>query len=165
VPAPFWGALLKVFTKSQTFATLLTICGGLVLVGWQFSIPILRGEIGGFSVIPSSGVLFILCGIALLTSGSRSSVGQYINFTCAVFVLIFSALTIAEYLSHRSFGIDNVFFAHRLVDWNNPALPPGRLSKNTAVAFLCAALSLLMVRVKWRTPPSQLLALAMMVIS
>ena len=153
------------FTKSQTFATLLTICGGLVLVGWQFSIPILRGEIGGFSVIPSSGVLFILCGIALLTSGLRSGVGQYINFTCAVFVLLFSALTIAEYLSHHSFGIDNVFFAHRLVDWNNPALPPGRLSKNTAVAFLCAALSLLMVRVKWRTPPSQLLALAVMVIS
>ncbi|HEX7962717.1 MAG TPA: HAMP domain-containing sensor histidine kinase [Terriglobales bacterium] len=152
-------------TKSQIFASLITICGGLVLIGWQFSIPLLRGELGDFFVVPNAAVLFILCGIALLTSGSRSPFGHYANFSCAVFVLIFSAVTIAEHLSHRSFGIDNVIFAHRLVDWNNPALPPGRLSKNTAVAFLCAALSLLMVRIKWRTPPSQLLALVVMVIS
>jgi len=154
-----------VLTKSQTLATLLAICGGLVLVGWQFHIPVLRGEISGFSVIPSAALLFVFCGIALLTYESRKRFFHYVGFGCAVFVLIFSAVTIAEYLSHRSLGIDTVIFAHRLVDWNNPALPPGRLSKNTAAAFFCAALSLLMVRIKWRTPPSQLLALVVMVIA
>jgi signal transduction histidine kinase len=154
-----------VFTKAQTFASLLIVCGSLVLVGWQFFIPILRGEFGGVAIIPNTALLFILCGVAILTSGSRSRFLHYLNFACASFVVIFSALTLGEYVSHRSFGIDNIFFAHRLADWGNPALPPGRFAANTAIAFLCAGLSLLMVRIKWRTPPSQFLALIVMVIS
>jgi signal transduction histidine kinase len=154
-----------VFTKAQTFASLLIVCGSLVLVGWQFFIPILRGEFGGVAIIPNTALLFILCGVAILTSGPRSRFLHYLNFACASFVVIFSALTLGEYVSHRSFGIDNIFFAHRLADWGNPALPPGRFAANTAIAFLCAGLSLVMVRIKWRTPPSQFLALIVMVIS
>jgi signal transduction histidine kinase len=154
-----------VFTKAQTFATLLIVCGALVLVGWQLSIPLLKGEVGEISVIPNSALLFILCGVALLTSSSRKSVAYYINFACSTFVVIFSLLTVGEYAFHRNFGIDSIFFAHRLADWKNPVLPPGRFALNTGIAFFCAGLSLLISRVKWRTPPSQVLALIVLVIA
>src|SRR5205814_8588009 len=157
--------LLRVFTKAQTFAGLLIVCGALVLVGWQLSIPLLKGELGGISVIPNTALLFILCGVASLTSGLRSRFGSYVNFASASFVVIFSALTLAEYAFHRNFGIDSLFFSHRLTAWQNPVLPPGRFALNTGVAFLCAGFSLLLVRVKWRTLPSQLLALIVIVIS
>ncbi|MFL6464559.1 MAG: hypothetical protein ACJ73N_09160, partial [Bryobacteraceae bacterium] len=111
------GAFLKVLTKAQVFAIILVVCGGLVLLGWQFYIPVLKGDFAQSSIIPNTALLFILSGLALFTSGSKVRFGRYVNYFCAAFVVVFAVLTLGEYALHRSFGIDSLFFAHRLNEW------------------------------------------------
>lgn len=128
----------------------------MVLVGWQFRNDFLKnpfGALGSSYMTANAALLFILSGVALLRLQKENSSGpQYVGTGAALFVLISGLLTLAEYLGGWDFGIDRLFFHHRLSDWAIPGSPPGRFALNSAIAFPVLALALLFRghRVGWR---------------
>lgn len=129
---------------AASLATLLIAAGALVLVGWQYRIPILKGEGLGTFMAPSTGLCFLLCGLSILLQLPRWSALIWAGRLVGIFVTVFAAATLSEYLFRIDLHIDRIFFAHRLSDWNLPL--PGRFAVNTAFGFACAGLSLCVLR-------------------
>ena len=129
-------------------AIVLMAAGALVLVGWQYRIPLLKGQGLGTFVAPSSGVCFFLCGLSILAQLPRWRVVVWAGRVVGIFVTVFAAATLSEYLLHIDLHIDRIILAHRLSDWNLPL--PGRFALNSAVGFTLAGLSLCTLRRKAR---------------
>jgi signal transduction histidine kinase len=129
----------------------LISAGVLVLLGWQFRIPILKGQFGGSYVAPATALHFILLAFALLLlqdpERSRSPV-QWMARPLALFVSLWALAVCYEYVSGTSLGIDALFFSHRLDDWTIGRLPRGRYVWPTAVGFASAGLSISVMN--WR---------------
>ena len=138
-------------------ASLLIVAGALVLAGWQYRIPILKGRAFGTFVAPSSGLFFILCGASILLQLLRWRVALWAGRLMAILVGVFSAATLAEYILRLDLHIDRIFFAHRLSDWTVPH--PGRFAVNTAAGFACAGLSLCFQRRKKGLPLAEAFAI------
>jgi signal transduction histidine kinase len=124
----------------------LITAGALVVVGWQYHIPILKGEGLGTFVAPSAGLCFLLCGASILLQLSRWPLPVWAGRVVGIFVTVFAAATLSEYLFRVDLHFDRIFFAHRLSDWNLPL--PGRFASSTAVGFTFAGLSLFALRRK-----------------
>jgi signal transduction histidine kinase len=124
-------------------AVLLTLAGALILLGWQFRIPLLRGDFQGTYVAPLTGFYHLLLGGAILMLGiwpERRGV-KWIARLVAIIIFIYSAEIIWETATGRYFPFHARFFAHRMQDWY--ATPwPGRYSLPAAAGFLFAAASL-----------------------
>jgi signal transduction histidine kinase len=127
-------------------ATGVMVAGLLVLVGWQYRIPILKGEGLGTFIAPTAGLCFLLCGVSILLQLPRWSVLLWAGRLVGIVVTVFAAATLSEHLFRIDLRIDRVFFAHRLSDWTLPL--PGRFAINTAVGFTFAGLSLCTLRRK-----------------
>lgn len=129
-------------------ATGLAICAG-----WQFRIPILKGQALGTFVAPNTALCFILAGTSILLQRTSRKLlhrfGQVIGFG----VFSFAVLTGLEYLLLRDFGIDRLFMSHRLSDWTLPL--PGRFAINSVIGFAIAGLSLTFLKSKSRIPWSE----------
>jgi signal transduction histidine kinase len=125
-------------------ATMLMAAGLLVLAGWQYRIPVLKGEALGTFIAPSAALCFLLCGVSILLQLPRLSILVWIGRLLGIFVALFGAATLSEHLFRIDLHIDRIFFAHRLADWNLPL--PGRFALNTAVGFTFAGLSLWTLR-------------------
>jgi len=135
---------------AAALATLLMAAGALVLAGWQFRIPLLKGETFGTFIAPTSALCFILCGASILLQLLRGRIAGWAGRLIAVCVTLFSAATLSEYLLRNDLRIDGIFFAHRLSDWT--ISHPGRFAANTAAGFICAGLSLCFLRRKKGLP-------------
>src|SRR2546423_15654575 len=96
----------RLITKAEVFAALLILAGGAVLLGWQFRIPLMRGDFDQPGIAPNAALLFIVAGLALCTSRVSQPLARYGNYFFSLFIVLFAGLTIVEYASHRSFGID-----------------------------------------------------------
>jgi len=129
---------------AASLAAGLMAAGALVLVGWQYRIPILKGEGLGTFIAPSAGLCFLLCGASVLLQMSRWSPLAWAGRLVGIFVALFASATLTEYLFHIDLRIDRMFFAHRLSDWSLPL--PGRFAINTALGFTFAGLSLVTLR-------------------
>ncbi len=141
---------------SVILAAIPIVAAILILLGWQFRIPLLKGEAFGTFVAPNTALCFLLCSASLYLQLSRKKFLPQIGVLVALFVVLFAAATLAEYLLHVDLGIDARFFAHRLSDWNLPL--PGRFAFNTAVGFLFAGISLSALRGRGRPPLAEILA-------
>ena len=134
----------------------LVAAGALVLVGWQYRIPILKGGGMGTFIAPSTGLCFLLCGVSILLQLPRWPVLVWAGKLVGIFVTVFAAATLSEYLFRVDLHIDRIFFAHRLSDWSLPL--PGRFAVNTACGFTCAGLSLGFLRRKKGLPLAEFFA-------
>ena len=102
--------------------------GIVVLIGWQFRIPFPRNPFAltvSTFMAPTAALCFILLALSLWLQrekdkGTRSA---FLGKACAAFVFVFSILTLLEHTMGLDFGIDRLFFAHRLSDWT--VLPYG----------------------------------------
>ncbi len=153
-PAVPWASATSTFT---------CVTGIAVLIGWQFRIKFLKEPIPGTAfMVPNTALCFILLGLSLWLQrekgrGARSS---FLGKSCAAFVFVFGSLTLIEYATGFNFGIDCVFFAHRLSDWTLRSTP-GRFASNSALALVPLALALLLLDKKWKEQPiSEILSLA-----
>ena len=126
--------------------------GCLVLLGWVFDIAALKSiDPSLVSTKADTATAFVLTGIALWLSqaGRRGfRAGRYVVWSSAAIVAAIGLLTLLEYASGRSFGIDQLFFTE-------PAgavrtIHPGRMAPNTAVNFLFIGLALLLLDVRTR---------------
>jgi signal transduction histidine kinase len=142
---------------ARASALLFGLAGFSVVMGWQFRIGLLKGDLLGTFIAPNTGLLFVVCSVAVLlhTFDSRSArrIGTVLGF------LVFAAglATLLEYLFQLELGIDGLFMSHRLSDWYI-AGTPGRFSVTTAVSFTFAGLSLATSQARFRFPVSDVLA-------
>lgn len=134
-------------------ASTLTAAALLTLVGWQFRIPVLKGAYFGSFIAPNTALCFGLCGISILLQLSSRRFLLRLGQVLAVFVLLFGAATLCEWIFQLDFGIDQVFFSHRLSDWNLPF--PGRFALNSCIGFFVGGIGLLALRSRSRIPVSE----------
>lgn len=121
---------------SQRIGGLVMLVGFLVLIGWTLDIPILKSVLPNLESMKSmTAILFILSGISLWLFARQQA--QLVARVCATFVLLVSALTLAEYLLNTDIGIDQLFFQ----DDTPGALYPGRMSPAAAFSFLLVGLA------------------------
>lgn len=125
-------------------ATVLII-GALVLVGWVFNIPILRESGTGSKMMPSTAVCFVLSGLAVLLEGGRNAARWAIIVArvLAIAVLLIALTTVAEHLLGDNLGLDLLLFRDQVMA-TAPGLP-GRMAINTAAAFTCIAIGILVL--------------------
>lgn len=148
---------------SFAFALVPLIVCVLVCFGWQFRIPLLRGELGGSFVAPNTALCFILCGLSIVLQLTPRRWNILAGQILGLFVALFAMTVLTEYASGIDLGIDRLFLAHRLSDWH--LAYPGRFSLNSAIAFSCAGISLLTLHSQRKTPIAEIAALTILLIS
>lgn len=131
---------------AAVLAVAVVVAGALVLAGWQYHIPDLRGVRFGLLIVPMSGLCFLLCGISILLQLPRWQVLRWTGRLVGAVVALIGAATLSEYFFRIDLHIDRLFFAQQLSGWNLPH--PGRFAINTAIGFLCAGVSLCTLRRK-----------------
>jgi len=132
----------------------LILAAILVFAGWQFRIPILRGQVFGSFVSPNAALCFILCGFSILLQTSGSQWREKIGAALGIAVGFFALLILIEHLTGFDFGIDRIVFAHHLNDWFLPT--PGRFAITSAIAFVVGGVGLVFLRHKGRVPIADL---------
>jgi PAS domain S-box-containing protein len=132
--------------------TCLLACYGLILAalftfaGWQFRIPILRGQMYGSFIAPNSALCLLLSALSILFQTSRRKINVRAGQILGLAVAVFGGLILSEHLTGVDLGIDRVFFGHRLDAWFLPN--PGRFAVTSAIAFLVGGLGLVFLRYK-----------------
>ncbi len=153
-----------ILRRVGAYLAILTVAAGLaVIAGWQFRIPVLKGQAFGTFVAPNAALCFVCCGLSLLLQLSRRRLLQLLGLVLAICVTAFAAATGLEYLSGLDFGIDRLFMAHRLSDWSLPLV--GRFTINSVIGFSLAGISLGTLRRRAGKPLSEVLALLLVLVS
>jgi PAS domain S-box-containing protein len=129
----------------RSAAALTILVAAVALSGWALQIPVLTSVLpGAVEMKANTAVALILCGTALLSLASASSLNrEWITRACAVVVTLIAIASLAEYALGRSLGIDELLFKDR--DFTYAAFR-GRMSPFSATAFLIIGLSLLALR-------------------
>ena len=133
---------------AQAMGTLTVLLGLVVLFGWAAHIERLETVISGYvSMKPNTALCFFLSGLALLI-GYLSRPRPWkknSSLVLATVVVLIGSLTLVEYVTARSLGLDQLFFP----DVPNAVFTssPGRMAPNTALAFvLCGSALILLSR-------------------
>jgi signal transduction histidine kinase len=121
------------------------IIGALVLVGWVMNIPILRDSGTASKMMPSTAVCFLLGGLAVVLEGGRGAARWAIIAArvLAIAVFLIALMTVAEHVLGASLGLDLLLFRDKVIA-AAPGLP-GRMAINTAAAFICIAISIVVL--------------------
>ncbi len=138
---------------SISCAAVIMTAAVLIVVGWQFRIPALRGAAFGTFVAPNTALCFLLCGLSIISQLSRPRWLVRLGMAIGLFVTCFALATLVEYAYSVDLHIDRIFMWHRLGDWR--LVNPGRFAMNTAIAFAFAGASLYSLRRRTRIPLSE----------
>jgi two-component system, cell cycle sensor histidine kinase and response regulator CckA len=120
--------------------------GVLVLAGWLFDMPVLKSVHPSFATMKANtAACFLLVGSALFlrNRGRHMLVARAL----AAVVLLIAALTLLEYATGWSLGIDEALFRD---DARRPNQPPGRMSYATAINFLLLGSALAFFDLRFR---------------
>jgi PAS domain S-box-containing protein len=130
-------------TVAGVTAGFVVAVGVLVLAGWTFNVPVLKGPGGLIEMKANDAVGCVALGVSLLltgdaTSGWRGRTARVL----AAFTVVLGAMTIVEYLFGRNLGLDQLLFrdAHGVA-----TVDPGRLAPQTAVIFVLLGVALLLL--------------------
>ncbi|MBF0516187.1 MAG: PAS domain S-box protein [Nitrospirae bacterium] len=150
-------ALFK--NMSRLAAAFVFALGVFVLAAWLFNIKNI--EIIHFMPVAmkaNAALMFALMGLALwfLQTNGRK---RHVCTVCASIIILISSLTLIEYLFNLNIGIDQALF----MDTPNVLMSShaGRMDKVTAVNFVLAGASLLLIDVEasYGQRPAQLIAI------
>ena len=151
-------AVLRRNLVLNVLSSLVVVLGLLVIVGWHTqNIPWIQGAHGLTPMVYNTAVSFVALGTALLLiSLNRWRLGKPL----VIFAGLLSALTLFEYLSGRSLGIDEL-----LRRAGTASAHPGRMAPNTAVCLLLLSAATLTGRragsvQRWITPTAILASIA-----
>lgn len=144
--------------------TLVTVIAVLTVVGWQFRLQWLREPIGGF-MTPNTALCFILLSITLALYRWREKTWvRLLGFTASLVAGSLAAVILFEHLTSVDTGISQIFFRHRLSDWNLPTVP-GRFAPNSAICFILLSASLILAYDNRRKSLTEFLAALSLLIS
>lgn len=137
-------ALVRVW---RTALVLVPIFAVLNWVGWATRIQVLvRVNPGWPPMTPWTALVLALLAIAiLLQSGSPSSGRVWVGRGVAAAVAVFAVVILAEYVTGRSFGVDQVWFSEAVREVQQ--VFPGRPSPRSAASVLFLAIAVVFTRV------------------
>jgi signal transduction histidine kinase len=147
----------KIRSVGRSCAIFVFMAGAIILAGWQFRIPLMRGEFYGTFVAPTTALFLMTAGFSILLQSSKSMLLRWVGSVLSVPVFIFALATFIERITGTDFGIDQVFMAHRMSDWKNIPFP-GRFSTPTSINFMLTGLCLATLRVPKKKIPSDYFA-------
>src|ERR1700733_250303 len=153
---------MKTITRG---VSVLSISPGLlVLVGWALGLARLTVVAPGLaSMKPNTAACLALCGLSLWC-GCGDAFGKFRGHAtfaakCFALLAVFVGLaTLAEYMFHSNFGIDQLLFVDRFGDGHSL---PGRMAPNTALCFAVLGVALVLIpkETKGGHRPAQLISL------
>lgn len=114
----------------------LMLLGGVSLFGWLLKVPPFF-QFTSLAFIPANAALcLMLSGMALfLTIRSQFRIVQILS----IIIIVFSGLTLCQYLFSLNFGIDELLFKDIIY---SGASQPNRMAPNTALCFFLFATAL-----------------------
>ena len=119
-------------------AVLITVLGLSAIIGWHARIPLL------FQVRPSfapmqynTALCFVGSGLGLLGITLRL---RWLSLPAAALVCSIASLTLVQYITDRSFGIDQFFIKPYVTTMTSH---PGRMSLFTTISFLMSGLAII----------------------
>lgn len=129
----------------------LVVLGLSVMSGWIFDVGILKSVLPGWPPMKFNPALcFVLLGLAFILiqrPGAPARIGAVI---CGVAIATIAGATVAEYLSGRDFGIDQLVIADKAT-YSGSGLP-GRMSSLAASAFVLEGMAVILLSVARRGP-------------
>lgn len=149
-------AVSLTFLRKASVAFVLLIAT-LVLLGWQFNIPLLRGSYpGGPSTMKANTAFsFLLAGLSLgllqleptLRAARLSRRSKLASTTFALCIILIGLLTLSQYLFGWNLGIDEGLF--RDSDSLGTTLQPGRMGVGAALNFVLVGVNILILKQKF----------------
>jgi signal transduction histidine kinase len=150
----------KLYSLAKLFATLIVLLGGLVLIGWQFDISLLKSILPHLIAMnPITAIGFICAGIALLLI-HRKQQNNLIIYSLGTIPFLLGTLKLSDTFFDLGINVDQILFSSKL-DQHLPNVIPNRMAPNTAFNFIFAGLAFILIKakIKNRFIPSQYAAL------
>ena len=158
-------ALISGLKKFTLGVSVLSVSLGLlVLVGWALGLARLTVVAPGLaSMKPNTAACLALCGLSLWcwcgdASGKFRGHATFAAKCFALLAVFVGLATLAEYMFHSNFGIDQLLFVDRFGDGHSL---PGRMAPNTALCFAVLGVALVLIpkETKGGHRPAQLISL------
>ena len=122
----------------------VVVIAALVVAGWIANVTILATVLpGGSPTVMNTALCLLLCGCGILAQAERF---DYIAGLLGGLVAAFCAVALAQFLSGRSLGIDELLWKHQ---YATALSPPGRMGPSTAIALLLVGVSLFLRASGW----------------
>ncbi len=119
----------------------LAVISVSVLLGWSFDRDELKSILTGFEAMKvNTALCFLLAGLGLILRDRRGP-----RLACAGLLSALAGVTLAEYATGLSFGIDQLLFSDTPVAHT---LYPGRMVHITAACFVLSGAALLLLTVR-----------------
>ena len=129
----------------------LVVLGLSVMSGWIFDVGILKSVLPGWPPMKFNPALcFVLLGLAFILTQRPRAPARIGAVICGVAVATIAGATVAEYLSGRDFGIDQLVVADKAA-YSGSGLP-GRMSPLSALAFVLKGIAVILLSVARRGP-------------
>lgn len=130
-------------SKAVYALSIITALSGiLVLIGWQFDNDALKTfGFGGVTMKVNTAISFIFIGLALIFLQKKDQkTTLYLARIFSLATLLLSALVFSQYFFNINLGIDEMLFKDA-----PKTVHPGRMAPNTALNFIFAGLSLILI--------------------
>jgi len=124
------------------------VVGAAILSGWAFGVPTLHASPGTAGMQPITAITFILTGLALFLAHPADAPGWMgtLSRVLAILVAVVTLITGAEYLLNMNLGIDLLVYPIGTSPPTSTGVTlAGRMAINTAAAFMCLAIGLLLL--------------------
>lgn len=122
-------------TLSYAAGLITTFAGLMVLIGWQFDLTILKTfGLGGVTMKPNAGALFLLSGLTLLLLQFAQSIAKWLARFFSLLIILVGLLTLAQFVFTLNFGIDELLY--RVTDTTGYISNPSRIAANAALNFV-----------------------------
>ncbi len=127
-------------------AALTVLLGISVLAGWALHNETLKTVLPGYvSMKANTALCFFLSGLSLFVGYlfPRAIRNRTVASILACMVILIGGLTVSEYVTNRSFGLDQLVFPDSSTALFTTA--PNRMAPNTAISFLIFGLALIVL--------------------
>lgn len=131
---------------SHILTLLVILFSFLIISGWVFNIPLLRGDILGFYASKfNTALTFLIAGLSLflLQNFKENRILKTISRILAVFVLLIGIITLSEYVLGLNFGMDQLFYSQQFLATNELYMGRPKLLTAFTLIFIGIGLSLL----------------------
>lgn len=134
-------------SKLACFFVVIVSC--VVITGWLFNIQILKSVYPSFVTMKANtAIAFLLAGISLLFLSDEQNAERWklLRSIFSLLVILIGTFSLFEYIFNIDFGIDQFLFKEAPGAIDTSQL--GRMAPNTAISFIAAGLSLILINVK-----------------
>ena len=125
------------------------LVAAIVLAGWFFDISQLKSALPGFSKMkPNTAVGFLIAALGLIFAAKRRT-NEHLSHAavfCGVMVYLLGSLTLGEYITGSSFGIDTLLVP--AADIGGADQFSGRMSPQSAFNFTVLGISLVLLHAR-----------------